>query len=217
VKQAVRVWVVAMVALAAALAMACGDDDNDESVVAPTPGAQATVPGGGEPEPTATLTVDAATAIAAGPGVEMDEWADPSGRYSIELPRGWDIEMAGDGDTLLAYFPHNQLAGFLSLACMPGATVEEMMTRDADQLRMSMMGELSFRFMEDAEVAGRPARRTGWAAPLGAVMIERVHTYVEGAGCAWRLTWAEQVERPYGDLEPIHQRVLESFRLNETE
>lgn len=214
-----RVCVLGALALGAAFAGACNDNDNgDPSGGTPPPGngAVATMPpGNGEPEGTPTLSAEQATAIAAGAAVEMDEWADPNGRYVVDFPRGWEISPEPANEIVTASFPHYHVAGVIGIQCSPGLSADEMFAEDRELLRMVTMQDVPMAAAVEVEVAGTTGFQTSWSAPVGIAHLERTWTYFEGGGCAWRISWTEDPDRPHGNLKPIYDRVLETFTLLE--
>lgn len=155
--------------------------------------------------PTPTPGAEAATAIAAGPSVELVPFSDPVGRYTVAVPRGWKQEDMGD---YMAWSSPGPLTN-LGIFCGQGMTAAELRAQD-ERVIQNIAEREPAGPAEPLTVAGREGVRVKSRTILVTTVFNNTSVYFEGSGCAWRIQLTTVLTDDYAALI---ERVLASFAL----
>ena len=173
----------------------------------------------GSSSPTATpapvtptaLSSEARTAVAALGDDGTVDYKDPQGRYTLQAPRGWDVEETFNTETFS--LPGDPINATITILCTPGLTVDEAITSDAQLISNTNTGTLPVNDAVPTVVAGITAKEIKWTGKLGTIPLPHDTVYFEGGGCAWRAQLTTLGGLEIGTLESLFDRVLESFHL----
>jgi hypothetical protein len=220
IRRFARVTLAAVLGTALVAAVACGDNNDDGTPTQVTGGTPATQPGAnptveifGTPQPTATFTPEEATAVAAGGAVQAFEYSDPYGRYTVQLPEGWNIREVEERLATSVRFPGREGIAVLGFMCLPDATVEDLIVADQATLARAGLTEIDFSNERSIEVSGIAAREVPFRGVVGERTYSRIFVYFQGEECAWRIAWTERNGHPHGDLKPVYDRAVASFEV----
>jgi hypothetical protein len=186
--------------------MLVGCGGSQRSSVSPTIAQTPTSAAVATPLLTPTLSSGAATALALGPDVALIDYQDPAGRYSVQLPSGWErVESPG----LDQVFLRSPDLATLTITCVPGESASSMAQTDQN-INANSHGDAPTLDV-DNQVAGIPGRRVVWINRVFSRDMLHTAEYFEGKGCAWRA----QLVTPVGlDFARLFERVLASFKFN---
>ena len=214
----------------ALLASACGDSDNAGTTPSPSPpaagspGAVVTanptggvvtlntpVPGHTFVLPTPTvLTDDNKTAMAAKAAVEMVDFADTFGRFTVKVPRGWALEPSKNG--LTATLPRDPIAATVGVYCLAGkTTIADIENFDQAIMTSANIGKIPFGDAVPVKIGDVDGVSIHWSGHVDGITIDRIFVYFVGNNCAWRIQMTTWPPLTTADLMPILDTMLSSF------
>ena len=215
-------------ALGAVLAMAvsaCGGGGSGDTTSTPAPpptayavasGAVITyntpVPGQTIVPPTPTVITDEnKTAIAARGSVEMIDYTDPAGRFTMKVPRGWLYQESPSGFT--ATLPGDPVAAQVGVYCSPDKkTVADLEAFDQNVMQSAKVGTIPFDAAVPVKVGGSiDAVSIPWMGTVSNMSIDRIFVYFVGTTCAWRIQLTTWPQLDITEMKPILDAMLSSF------
>ena len=163
------------------------------------------------PEPP---TADALTAVAAPDAVELTPYADPGGRYTVEVPKAWSLEQKNPNavQITLPGGPATPVQALLFLDCEAGLTADAYIQQDIALGNKLHTGVFDATAFESGTVAGQPAKIFTWGGGAAGLPLQHIEVYFEGKGCAWRVHLSVFPGLQAMDLRPLLNRILDSFK-----
>jgi hypothetical protein len=213
-----RLVMLGVVILMPVVAIACGgssDKTTSTSVAATAAG-----PSTAAPQPSGSITPQATstpispadrTVVAQGGQVPLVPFADPNGRFTMNVPQGWTVANMTDAVTWSQ--PSSTISATLSVQCAPGISVTELISRDRNIGANVGTGAPEMANAQPTQVAGNPAQVVEWSSALSNTGIDHVTVYFEAKGCAWRIQLNAFTGTDIRLMRPVLDGAVKSFTL----
>lgn len=155
------------------------------------------------PEP--TLSPDEIAASTVGPAVGLVPYTDPAGRYTVQLPKGW--QTVRQANAVTASLPSAALTN-IGIFCQPNTAKDELEAQDG-RVTSSVASSHTVLGKSTTTVGGAPADLVTSITNLSTLSLHNLTAYFEGSGCAWRV----QLTTASGDdYTGLATRVLQTFQ-----